>query len=75
MKKQPNSRFCFLCGMENEQGLQLSWYTDDANTRVQTEVVIPDHMNGYPGINDAVIEARGDGNGATVNRKSAIYRS
>ena len=29
MQKQPNSRMCFVCGIENSIGLKLSFYTDD----------------------------------------------
>jgi hypothetical protein len=29
MEKQPNSRMCFVCGIENPIGLKLKFYTDD----------------------------------------------
>jgi hypothetical protein len=29
MEKQPNSRTCFVCGIENPIGLHLAFYTDD----------------------------------------------
>jgi hypothetical protein len=29
MEKQPNSRMCFLCGIDNPIGLKLRFYTDD----------------------------------------------
>ena len=29
MEKQPNSRMCFVCGVENPIGLHLAFYTDD----------------------------------------------
>jgi acyl-coenzyme A thioesterase PaaI-like protein len=29
MEKQPNSRMCFLCGLDNSIGLKLAFYTDD----------------------------------------------
>ena len=29
MDKQPNSRMCFVCGIENPIGLKLKFYTDD----------------------------------------------
>ncbi len=29
MEKQPNSRMCFVCGIDNPIGLHLSFYTDD----------------------------------------------
>jgi len=50
MNKQPNSRFCFLCGIENDHGLHLSWYNDEENEMVRTKLVVPDYYCGYPGI-------------------------
>jgi len=29
MEKQPNSRMCFVCGIDNPMGLVLASYTDD----------------------------------------------
>ena len=29
MEKQPNSRMCFVCGIENSIGLKLKFYSDD----------------------------------------------
>jgi hypothetical protein len=29
MEKQPNSRMCFVCGIENPIGLKLKFYTDE----------------------------------------------
>jgi hypothetical protein len=29
MEKQPDSRVCFVCGIENPIGLKLRFYTDD----------------------------------------------
>lgn len=46
--KQPNSRMCFACGLENPVGLQLSFY-DDRSGSVVAETVIPAHFQGYPG--------------------------
>lgn len=50
MQKQFNSRTCFLCGVDNEQGFKLSWYSDFKKNLVQTEVRIPDYYSGYPGV-------------------------
>jgi acyl-coenzyme A thioesterase PaaI-like protein len=50
MEKQPSSRTCFLCGRENDKGLKMVWYNDQANNKVSSTVVIPEHMNSYPGI-------------------------
>ena len=40
MEKQPNSRMCFVCGIENPIGLQLDpsgdvWVVDSGNERIQ----------------------------------------
>ena len=49
MLLQPNSRHCFVCGLENEHGLHLRFYeTVEGEVIVQTTV--PDHFQGYPGI-------------------------
>jgi len=29
MEKQPNSRMCFVCGIDNPIGLHVHFYTDD----------------------------------------------
>jgi uncharacterized protein (TIGR00369 family) len=50
MIKQPNSRMCFLCGMQNPVGLKLTFYDDLENQRVHSEFVIPDEYQGYPGV-------------------------
>jgi uncharacterized protein (TIGR00369 family) len=49
MRKQPNSRHCFLCGLENPQGLKLSFYEDEEN-RVIVHYVPQDQHQGYPGV-------------------------
>jgi acyl-coenzyme A thioesterase PaaI-like protein len=46
--KQPNSKLCFVCGVENHRGLQLSFYHDESGT-VYAEVTVPDQFQGYPG--------------------------
>jgi acyl-coenzyme A thioesterase PaaI-like protein len=47
--KQANSSHCFVCGLSNQYGLQLSFY-DTAVGEVTSNVNIPDHYQGYPGI-------------------------
>lgn len=47
--KQPNSSTCFVCGVENSQGLRLSFYETGPET-VETIVTIPEHLQGYPGV-------------------------
>jgi acyl-coenzyme A thioesterase PaaI-like protein len=52
MQKQPNSRMCFVCGLQNPVGLHLAFY-EDHETRpkqIRAEIVIPDQYQGYPGV-------------------------
>jgi uncharacterized protein (TIGR00369 family) len=49
MNKQPNSRMCFVCGVENPAGLHLQFY-DDGLDEVRSDFVIAEHHQGYPGI-------------------------
>ncbi|MFV1858891.1 MAG: PaaI family thioesterase [Anaerolineales bacterium] len=46
--KQPNSKYCFVCGVENHHGLQLAFYYDESGT-VYAEATVPDQFQGYPG--------------------------
>jgi acyl-coenzyme A thioesterase PaaI-like protein len=47
--KQPNSRMCFLCGLENPVGLRLHIYETEPGV-VETTYTAPDHFQGYPGV-------------------------
>ncbi len=47
--KQPDSSTCFVCGVDNQQGLGLSFY-ETSPTTVETTAVIPGHLQGYPGL-------------------------
>ena len=47
--KQPNSRMCFICGLENPVGLHLHIYETDPGV-VETTYTAPDHFQGYPGV-------------------------
>ena len=47
--KQPNSRHCFVCGLQNDKGLHLSFYEDDEN-RVIARLVPGQEHQGYPGV-------------------------
>jgi acyl-coenzyme A thioesterase PaaI-like protein len=49
LHKQPNSYRCFVCGIKNPFGLQLSFY-DNGIDEVLCEYTIPDRYQGYPGI-------------------------
>ena len=46
--KQPNSKHCFVCGVENHHGLQLAFYHDEGGT-VYAETTVSDQFQGYPG--------------------------
>lgn len=46
--KQPNSRNCFVCGVENPHGLHLQFY-DDGESTVYAEITVPERFQGYPG--------------------------
>jgi uncharacterized protein (TIGR00369 family) len=50
LRKQPNSRMCFLCGMQNPVGLKLAFYDDLETQQVRSEFVVPDAFQGYPGV-------------------------
>ena len=49
MEKLPNSSHCFVCGLENDYGLKLSFYQADNDT-VVVDYSIPDQYQGYPGV-------------------------
>jgi uncharacterized protein (TIGR00369 family) len=48
MEKQPNSRMCFVCGIENPIGLHLHFYTDADQRCVARFHPRPEHQS-YPG--------------------------
>ena len=47
--KQPSSRHCFGCGVENNHGLGLAFY-EVGPGRVECETVVAEHFQGYPGV-------------------------
>jgi len=47
--KQPNSRHCFLCGVENPIGLRLRIYEVEPGV-IEATYTAPDHFQGYPGV-------------------------
>jgi acyl-coenzyme A thioesterase PaaI-like protein len=47
--RQPNSRMCFICGMQNPVGLHLHFYETGPGT-VETTYTAPAHFQGYPGV-------------------------
>jgi len=48
-QKQPNSRHCFVCGLENPIGLKLHIYKSEPGV-IETTYTAPDHFQGYPGV-------------------------
>lgn len=49
MKKQPNSRNCFVCGISNSIGLKLKIYSHDDGS-ISSSFNAPDQFQGYPGV-------------------------
>jgi acyl-coenzyme A thioesterase PaaI-like protein len=47
--KQPNSKMCFICGVENPVGLHLHIY-ETAPGVVEAAYTPPEHFQGYPGV-------------------------
>src|SRR5574341_546081 len=47
--KQPNSRMCFVCGMQNPVGLHLHIYETSPGV-VESTYTAPDYFQGYPGV-------------------------
>jgi acyl-coenzyme A thioesterase PaaI-like protein len=48
-QKQPNSRHCFICGLENPIGLRLKMYQTKPGV-LETAYTAPEHFQGYPGV-------------------------
>jgi acyl-coenzyme A thioesterase PaaI-like protein len=49
MHKQPNSRYCFLCGLQNPIGLKLAFYEDEED-HVLAHYEPTAEYQGYPGV-------------------------
>lgn len=47
--KQPNSRMCFVCGLENPIGLHLHMYETEPGV-IESKYIAPEHFQGYPGV-------------------------
>ena len=47
--KQPNSRHCFICGLQNPIGLHLHIY-ETGPVEVESTYLAPEHFQGYPGV-------------------------
>lgn len=54
--KQPNSRHCFVCGLENDYGLKLSFY-EDSSGKVYSDFVVPGRYQSYPDVVHGGIQA------------------
>ena len=46
---QPNSRMCFVCGLENPVGLRLRIF-QTAPGEIEASFTAPEHFQGYPGV-------------------------
>ena len=46
--RQPNSRMCFVCGLENPAGLHLRFY-DDGEDQVTCDFMVTAKHQSYPG--------------------------
>jgi acyl-coenzyme A thioesterase PaaI-like protein len=49
MNKQPNSKMCFICGLDNPVGLKLKIYELEPGV-IETQFTAPEHFQGYPGV-------------------------
>ncbi len=49
MNKQPNTKTCFACGLENETGLKLTFYSKGSDM-VVCNYQIPLRFEGFPGV-------------------------
>lgn len=47
--KLPNSKMCFVCGLENPTGLHLHFYQVEPGV-IESTYTAPDHFQGYPGV-------------------------
>lgn len=49
VRKQPGSKMCFVCGLENPAGLRIHFYETSPGV-VEATYTAPDHFQGYPGV-------------------------
>jgi acyl-coenzyme A thioesterase PaaI-like protein len=49
MKKQASARNCFICGVDNQGGLQLRFYEAEPG-KIVADYTVPVRFEGYPGI-------------------------
>lgn len=66
MKPQPNSKHCFVCGLESPIGLKLRFY-DNGVDEVRALYTVDSQYNGYPGVvHGGIVAAMLDEGGARV---------
>lgn len=49
LARQPNSKHCFVCGLESEVGLRLR-FDDNGQDEVTSSYTVPRRYQGYPGV-------------------------
>ncbi len=49
LNQQPNSKMCFVCGLENPSGLQLRFY-DNGKDEVAADFTVHPNHQGYPDV-------------------------
>jgi acyl-coenzyme A thioesterase PaaI-like protein len=49
MDKQASARNCFICGVENQNGLRIKFYQPEPG-KVVAHIVVPKSFEGYPGM-------------------------
>lgn len=49
LTRQPNSKNCFVCGLENEHGLGMVFHNAGPG-RVQARYTVPQRFEGFPGV-------------------------
>jgi uncharacterized protein (TIGR00369 family) len=49
LHRQPNSRHCFVCGLESAVGLKVR-FDDNGVDEVQVKYTVDDQYQGYPGV-------------------------
>jgi uncharacterized protein (TIGR00369 family) len=63
---QPNSKHCFVCGMESPVGLKLR-FTDNGADEVRVKHCVPEIYQGYPGVvHGGIVAAMLDETGGRV---------
>lgn len=66
MNPQPNSKHCFVCGLESKVGLKMRFY-DNGTDEVRALYTVCNDHNGYPGVaHGGIVAAMLDETGARV---------